>query len=222
MAENDSFWDDAEQKDIKPSGSALLKEVGDFVHGEILDIFEVEYVPFGKSEPEKNADGSTVMQRGIAIQTPHRNWDGVSKRPTRKTEDGQKVDRTNEEDTGIRNVYLRKGTNIFYALGDALKTASEKAGTKVRPEVGGTIGFKIVELRDTGKGKPLKVHAAQYVPPVKAAPADPFFEAPAAAAPAPQAAAPAPQAAAPAPQAAAPAADPWAASAPVDNGQPPF
>jgi len=202
--------------------TANLKAIGDFVHGEVVDFFEKDYVPFGKTDPEKNKDGSNRQQLVVIVQTANRNWAGVSKIPDVDSTDPSKGKKDPSLDDGKRAVYVPERSNIQYAIGRALTAAG--AGF----EKGGTLGVKIANLEDTGKGNPLKVHEAVYTPPAAGAA---FFgsEAPAqtpapvaqeqAQAPAPAPAAPAPQAA-PAP-AAQPAVDPWGGSA-TPATPPPF
>lgn len=196
--------------------TALLKGVGDYVHGEVVDMFKRDYVPFGKTEPEKNADGSTRQQLVVIVQTAFRNWQSVVKVPKVDPNDQSPTAALKDpsEDDGHRAIYVPERSNIQYAIGRAVQTAGAAF------EVGGTLGVKVVNLKDTGKGNPLKEHEAVYTG--KPAGGD-FFggqaaQAAPAAAPA-QEAAPAP---APAP-AAAPAAqqDPWASTAPA-NSAPPF
>lgn len=200
------FFDNAKGGGGAPT--ANLKAIGDFVHGEVVDFYEKDYVPFGKTEPEKNKDGSTRQQLVVIVQTENRNWAGVSKLPT--NDDGSVKDPATDD--GKRAVYVPDRSNIQFAIGRALSAAKSDF------EKGGKLGVKIANLEDTGKGNPLKVHEAVYTAPVAGAA---FFggnEQPAAQAPAapaqqaaPQApAAPAQPAAAPAP-AAPPAQDPWAA-----------
>lgn len=185
--------------------TALLKSVGDFVHGTILEMFKRDDVPFGKTEPAKNADGTTKQQLVVIVQTENRNWANVVRVPKVDSADPNSAEKPPSDDDGKRAVYVGEGTNIQYAIGRSISEA------KAPFEEGGTLGVKIVELKDTGKGNPLKVHEAVYKG--KAA-GDGFFPAPATAP-----AAPAPQAqAAPAPA----AGDPWASQGSAATVQPPF
>ena len=215
---------------------AVLKNVGDFVHGQILDMYKRDYVPFGKQEPEKREDGSNKQQLVIILQTENRNWANVSRIPVVDHTDPNSPAKPAEEDDGKRAVYVPEGKNIQFAIGRAAQAAGAK------PAVGGTLGVKIVNLKDTGKGNPLKEHEAVYQapsasdaffaqapagPPAEQAPAQQAApaQAPAPAQPAPQAAPAAPPAAAPAaaPAPAAPAQqDPWATSAAPATSEPPF
>lgn len=204
------FFDNAKGGGGAPT--ANLKAIGDFVHGEVVDFYEKDYVPFGKTDPEKNKDGSTRQQLVVIVQTANRNWAGVSKLPT--NDDGSVKDPSTDD--GKRAVYVPDRSNIQFAIGRALSAAKSDF------EKGGTLGVKIANLEDTGKGNPLKVHEAVYTAPVAGAA---FFNGAAeaqapAAAPAAQAPVvneqPAAQAPAPAAQPAAPAApaqDPWATPA---------
>lgn len=194
--------------------SAKLKDVNDFVQGTIESQRIVDYIPFGKTDPEVNKDGSVRKQLVVILQTELRGWQGVSKIPVvdRDVPLNQQVAKDPSEDDGRRAIYLPQWSNIQGAVAAAVR---ETNGGKPGPlRDGGTLGVKVSNLKDTGKGNPLKEHAAVYTPP---AASDGFFgggeqAAPAAQAPAEQ---PAPQA-----QQAAPAAqaDPWtgapAASAP--------
>lgn len=209
------FFDNLSEGTGAPT--AVLKNVGDFVHGEVVQMFKRDYIPFGKTEPEKKEDGSTKQQLVVVLQTSNRNWANVVKVPKVDHTDPNSAEKAPSEDDGLRAVYVPERSNIQFAIGRAVQAAQTKF------EVGGTLGVKIENLKDTGKGNPLKEHAAVYT----AKPAQTgteFFggEAAPAAAPAP-AAQPAP-AAAPAPAPAAPAAqqDPWATSAPAASEPPPF
>lgn len=194
------FFDNAKGGGGAPT--ANLKAIGDFVYGDIVDFYEKDYVPFGKNEPEKNKDGSNRQQLVIILQTENRNWAGVSKLPT--NDDGSVKDPSTDD--GKRAVYVPDRSNIQFAIGRALSAAKSDF------EKGGKLGVKIVNLEDTGKGNPLKVHEAAYTAPVAGgqffAGATPAQQAPAAPA---QVAPAAPQA--PAQPAAAPAQDPWATPA---------
>lgn len=169
----DGYFDET---DRKGAPSALLKKVGDFVQGEIVAAQQRAKTKFGTNEVELNDDGSERKQLVIILQTEYRNWEKVAKVPTAK--DGSP--RPASEDEGLRAVYVPKYTNIFQALGDAIHAAGEK-NIAVRQGdavgTGGWFGIKITELEDTGKGNPLKKHAAKYKAPEKTSTeADPFAE----------------------------------------------
>lgn len=195
--------------------SALLSGKGDSVYGDIVKMFKRDYVEFGQKDPKRDADGNAVQQLVIVLQTDNRNWANVAKVPKVDASDPNSPERPPHEDDGLRAVYVPEGKNIQFAIGKAITAA------KAKFQVGGKLGVRIDDLRDTGKGNPLKEHVAVYTPPSAG---DAFFgnapQAPAQqtapATPAPQSAPPVQQQA-PAQQAApaAPAADPWASSAPA-------
>lgn len=219
MTENSTdFFDNLSEGAGAPS--ALLKTTGDTVVGTIVKMFKRDYVPFGKTEPEADsseADGKR-KQLVIIVQTADRNWANVAKVPKVDANDPNSAEKAPSEDDGTRAIYVPNRSNIQYAIGHAVAEA------KAKPVVGGEIAVRVFNLKDTGKGNPLKEHQARYTPP--AAGAD-FFggtpaQAPAQAAPAAQTAppvqeqapaAPPAQQAAPAAQPAAPAGDPWATQA---------
>lgn len=200
--------------------TAHLKVTGDSVHGEVVEMFKRDYIPFGKTEAEKDdneADGKR-KQLVIILQTDNRNWANVVKVPKVDPSDPNSPEKSPSEDDGKRAIYVPNRSNIQYAVGRAVQAA------KAKFEVGGFLGVKIVNLKDTGKGNPLKEHEAVY----KAKPAqtgDEFFGGgqPAAPAAPAQPAAPAAPASPPAAQQA-PAAqqDPWATSSAPATSEPPF
>jgi len=197
--------------------TAVLKNVNDFVYGEIVKMTKRDYVPFGKTDPEKNADGSAKQQLVIVLQTDLRNWQGVVKVPKVDPADPNSAEKAPSEDDGTRAVYVPEGKNLQFAIGRAVQAAAQAAGQQVQFGVGGKLGVKVFNLKPTDKGNPLKEHEARYEP--KAAGSDFFAGTPAQEAPAApaQPAAPAPAAEAPAPAQAAPAApaqDPWATQSP--------
>jgi len=196
--------------------TAVLKNPGDFVHGEIVRMTKRDYVPFGSDKPEQRADGSNKQQLIVVLQTENRNWANVVKVPKVDGTDPNSAEKAPSEDDGLRAVYIPEGKNLQFAVARAVQAA------KAKFEVGGKLGVRVTELVPTTKGNPRKEHEARY----EAKPADTgagFFggeTAAPAATPAPAQAAPAqaaPPAAAPAQAAppAAPAQDPWATSAPA-------
>lgn len=194
--------------------SASLKNVNDNVTGEIVEMFKKDYVPFGKTEPEKDEsepDGKR-KQLVIILQTALRNWQGVSKVPKVDPADPNSAEKAPSEDDGKRAIYVPNRSNLQYAIGKAVTAA----GSGVKFSTGGQLGVRIFNLKDTGKGNPLKEHEARYVAPSAG---DGFFGGqPQQSAPAPQQSAPpAPQQSAPAPQqqSAPPQGDPWATQAPA-------
>jgi hypothetical protein len=179
MADDTMIDDYFDESNKKGAPSALLKKPGDFVQGEIIAAMQRPKTKFGSNEVELNDDGSERKQLVIILQTEYRNWEKVAKVPTAK--DGSP--RPGEEDEGLRAVYVPKYTNIYQALGDAIHEAGEtKIHVRQGDQPGGWFGIKITELEDTGKGNPLKKHAAKYKAPEKKVEEDPFgeFDAPAA------------------------------------------
>ena len=156
MTSKDSgnFFDEAGREGAP---SAKLSDLKDFIKGTIVDLFERPYIPFGKTEPAKNDDGSEQMQLVIILQTDERNWNKVAKVP--EGADGSA--KPASEDKGLRAVYVPKFTNIYGALGRAIK----KAGA-TRAEIGGAFGIVIEDLEEVGKGNKKKVHRAVYDKPV--------------------------------------------------------
>jgi hypothetical protein len=174
--ETDGFLDDGAREG---ANGARFDEVGDSVKGEIVDKFVIDYVPFGKKEPEiDERTGEPVKQLVVVLQTEYRNWEDFPKNKIPKDADG--VALPGDKDTGRRAIYARKGTNIYSALAKAVAAAlpaGEKPGK--HPLVGGQIGMQFFEDEDTGKGNNLKKFRGKYVPPAAKAESDDFFEAPA-------------------------------------------
>lgn len=57
----------------------------------------------------------------------------------------------------------------------ALRQAQEDVGPGTKLQVGGEIGVKLVEKRDTGKPKPANIFKCVYKPPVQSASVDDIF-----------------------------------------------
>lgn len=157
MSENKDSGDYFDGAGREGAPSAKLKDLKDFIKGTIVDLYEVPNVPFGKTEAVKNDDGSEQMQLVIVLQTDYRNWDKVAKVP--EGEDGSA--KPVSEDKGLRAVYVPKFTNIYGALGKAIKKADAK-----RCEIGGGFGIVVEDLEEVGKGNKKKVHRAVYTLPV--------------------------------------------------------
>jgi hypothetical protein len=174
--------------------TAWLSEIGHGVIGTIESQRTVDYIPFGKKDPEVLDDGRTRKQLVVILQTDQRNWDGVKEAPWVDREDHSK----------------------------GLKDAVVASGAKGGLHDGARFGVKVVDLEDTNQGNPKKVHKALYEPPA-ASDAFLGNQQQAPAQQAAPAAAPAPQAA-PAAPAPAPSQDPWATpAAPAQSaGGPPF
>ena len=175
--------------------TAVLKNPGDFVYGEIVKMTKRDYVPFGKTEADKRADGSAKQQLVVVLQTDKRNWADVVRVPKVDGSDPNSPEKAPSEDDGTRAVYIPEGKNLQFAVGRAVQAAGQAAGKQVRFEVGGKLGVRVTNLKPTDKGNPLKEHEARYEPKVESSGAEFFGDAPAAqsapAAPAQQAAPPA-------------------------------
>lgn len=217
MSDTTDFFDNIGTGPGAPS--PVLKNPGDWVAGEIVEMFKRDYIPYENrksKEPAKNDDGTNKQQLVIVLQTTHRNWENVSKVPKVDPSDDNSPEKAPSEDDGKRALYVPEGKNIQFAIGRACVEA------KAKPTVGGTLAVKVFNLKDTGQGQPLKEHEARYTPP--SAGGNFFESAPATAAPA---ATPAPAAA---PAAAAPAqsapagGDPWATpgTPTATKDEPPF
>lgn len=154
IKDSGDYFDDAGREGAP---SAKLTDKGDYIKGTIVDLFEKPNVPFGKTEAVKNDDGTEQMQLVIILQTDERNWNKVSKVP--EGADGSA--KPASEDKGLRAVYVPKYTNIYGALGKAIKKADAK-----RAEIGGAFGIVIEDLEEVGKGNKKKVHRAVYDKPV--------------------------------------------------------
>lgn len=181
-----------------------LSNVNDGVIGTIVKMFKRDYVPYENRktrEPERHADGSPKQQLVVVLQTAHRNWENVGRVPKVDPSDENSAEKPPSDDDGTRAIFVPEGKNIQFAIGRAVAAVKDKGPFAV----GGTLGVKIFNLKDTGQGNPLKEHEAIYTPPSAG---DAFLQSAPATAPAQAAPAPAQPAAAPAQ--AAPAVDPWA------------
>jgi hypothetical protein len=204
--------------------SAKLSKIDDFVYGEVVDQALVDKKKFGSEEIERDKKtNEPIKQLVVILQTDQRGWANVAKVPT--NEDGSAKDAS--EDDGRRAIYVAPFTNIHAAIGDAIIAATGAKGPILN---GASLGVKIVDLKDTGKGNPLKIHQAKYVAPApkpasdngffgdsNTAPAQPIDQA--AAQVPPTTTAVAEQPAAPAAQ---PQVDPWTGQAASQGDGPPF
>ena len=207
----DDFFDN-----IGGAGAPSIKmsDVNDGVIGVIETQFRTEAKEFGTDKVKLDRKtGEPVMQLVVILATNFRNWDRVAKVPLIDKDDKSKGTKDPSEDDGRRAVYIEPWTNLHAAVGKAIQ---EGAGAKGPLRDGGTLGVKITELRDTGKGNPLKIFAAQYTPPA-ASGGDFFGEEKT------QGGSGDASASAAAPAAAAPAAqqDPWATNSKQEE-EPPF
>jgi hypothetical protein len=154
-----------------PLPSAVLKKPGDFVYGEVVDQFKVDKIKFGTKDviERDSKTGEPIKQLVVVLQTDHRNWENVVKVPLADKDDPNSGDLDPAQDQGRRAIYVAPWTNIHAAIGDAIVATT---GKKQGLAVGSKLGVKITELKDTGKGNPLKIHAAKYEVP---APSSDFF-----------------------------------------------
>lgn len=139
--------------------SAKLSKIDDFVYGEVVDQALVDKKKFGSDEIERDKKtNEPIKQLVVILQTDQRNWANVAKVPT--NEDGSA--KAASEDDGRRAIYVAPFTNIHAAIGDAIIAATGAKGPILN---GATLGVKVVDLKDTGKGNPLKIHQAKYEAP---------------------------------------------------------
>jgi hypothetical protein len=143
--------------------SAKLKDLNDGVIGEIVDQFMTEATEFATGEVKRDKKtNEVIMQLVVILQTDLRNWQGVARVPLKDKDDKQSGPKDPSEDDGKRAVYIEPWTNIHAAVGKAIV---EGTGEKGPLRNGGRFGVKVIDLKDTGKGNPLKVHQALYQPP---------------------------------------------------------
>ena len=198
--------------------SAKLKDINDGVIGEIVDQFMAPATEFATGKQKTDIKtGAPIEQLVVILQTDLRNWQGVTRIPKVDKDDPNSAPKDPSEDDGKRAVYVEPWTNIHAAVGKAIL---EGTGEKGPLRNGGRLGVKIHNLKDTGKGNPLKEHTAVYQAPA-AGGSDFFGETKTAGGPG-DASVPAQQAPAQqAPAQQAPAQDPWGAPPAAPSG-PPF
>ena len=165
MSKNDAdgFFDDA-QKTGAP-GFYFGKTPGPHVVGTIVDMYKTDFVPFGKKEPKiDERTGEVVKQLVIVLETDLRNWDGVNPdSDSMKSEDGTPKDP--KLDTGLRALYAVPGTNLYSAIGRAIK--DDETSPSRNPQIGAKLMVQFHEDEDTGKGNPLKKFRAKYKAPAE-------------------------------------------------------
>lgn len=192
--------------------TALLSNINDGVIGVIESQRVVDYIPFGKKDPEVLDDGKVRKQLVVILNTDLRNWQGLKEAPLIDRDDKSKGTRPPEDDDGRRAVYIPQYKNIHYAVKDAVVASGAYGGKNGPLKDGARFGVKVVDLEDTGQGNPKKVHKAFYEAPAASAE---FFGNSQEAAPAPSAPAQSTPEPAPAAQV-----DPWSGQAQSDG--PPF
>lgn len=189
--------------------SIKLSDVNDGVIGTIETQFKTEAKEFGTDNVKRDRKtNEPIMQLVVILQTEFRNWDRVAKKPLVDKDDKSKGFKPDSEDDGRRALYIEPWTNLHAAVGKAIV---EGTGSKGPLRDGGKLGVKITELKDTGKGNPLKVFSAVYEPPA-ASGGDFFGEA--------KTQGGSGDASASAPAASQPQSDPWGTPAP--ESKPPF
>lgn len=204
--------------------SAKLTDLNDSVAGVVRETFKKEYTKFGEKEPQIITDPKTGQPRNrtqmvVVLDTPLRNWQGVSKVPLVDHDDPTKGVKPPSDDDGTRAIYIpemisKAGSNgVIFAVATAMRDAGIKGGLPA----GTKFYLAIVDLKDVDKGNPLKVYEAKVKAPEVGA--DEFNEAQAATAPPAAPAQPQAQAApaTPAPQAPAAPAAPATPAAPVQD-----
>ena len=151
--------------------SIKLSAVNDGVIGTIVDQFKTEAKEFGTENFKRDKKtGEVIKQLVVILDTEFRNWDRVAKIPLVDKDDRSKGTKDPSEDDGRRAVYIEPWTNLHAAVGRARQ--KHEGGPKGLAN-GARLGIKITELKDTGKGNPLKVFEAVYTPP---ATSDGFFD----------------------------------------------
>lgn len=161
MSDTDNFFEGS----VRSSAPSLkLSAINDGVKGVIVDQFKVEKKKFGSDEVEKDIKtGEPIIQLVVVLQTDLRNWAQVAKVPRVDPTDRNSPEKDPSEDDGRRSVYVAPWTNLHAAIGKA--TAAHNGGKPTGLKSGATLGVKVIDLEDTGKGNPKKVHAAVYEPP---------------------------------------------------------
>ena len=159
----DGFFDDA-QKTGAP-GFYFGKKPGPHVVGEIVDMFQTDFIPYGKKEPKVDEKtGKVVRQLVIVLQTELRNWDGINPdSDALKAEDG--TPKSPSLDTGLRALYAVPGTNMYSSIGKAIK--DDETSPSRNPQIGAKLMVQFYEDEDTGKGNPLKKFRSKYKAPAK-------------------------------------------------------
>lgn len=152
---------------------AKLKDLNDFVFGEIVDQSMAPATDFSTKQQKVDRNGNPIEQLVVVLQTEFRNWQGVNKIPLVDRDNPNSGPKPPHEDDGRRAVFIEPFTNIAAAVGAAITEATgDPQGFLLN---GGKLGVQIFNLKDTGKGNPLKEHRAKYEAPAQtAAPVD-FF-----------------------------------------------
>ena len=162
------MYDEFFQRGGNFAPSFKFDPIGANVAGEILSIDQQDQTDFDDPTKKLYDDrGNVKQQLQIILQTPLRNWQGVSRIPSDQ-ETGQP--QPPSMDDGRRAVYV-KGWMIG-AVGDAVEKAT---GLRAAPQVGGRLAVRFAKTQPprSGRGQDMKLYEAVYVPPN---PSDPMFQ----------------------------------------------
>lgn len=162
------MYDEFFQRGGNFAPSFKFDQIGSSVSGEILSIDQQDQTDFDDPTKKLYDDrGNVKQQLQIILQTPLRNWQGVSKIPSDQ-ETGQP--QPPSMDDGRRAIYV-KGWMIG-AVGDAVEKAT---GVRGAPRVGGKLAVRFAKTQPprSGRGQDMKLYEAVYVPPN---PSDPMFQ----------------------------------------------
>lgn len=118
--------------------SASFENFGDFVQGEIIRTEMRQQTKFGSGEPLTWEDGKPRMQIVVVLQTP---------------------DQDDEQDEGVRGVYIKVPSQMLRAVREAVRGARSEG-----LEEGGILSIKYVsEEKAAKKGfHPQKIYEATY------------------------------------------------------------
>ena len=162
------MYDEFFQRGGNFAPSFKFDPIGANVAGEILSIDQQDQTDFDDPTKKLYDDrGNVKQQLQIILQTPLRNWQGVSRIPADQ-ETGQP--QPPSMDDGRRAIYV-KGWMIG-AVGDAVEKAT---GLRAAPQVGGRLAVRFAKTQPprSGRGQDMKLYEAVYVPPN---PSDPMFQ----------------------------------------------
>lgn len=138
------------------------QEIGDKIAGTILAINRKSQTDFTTGEPLTWSDGSPRLQTVIELQTD---------------------ERADEDDDGIRTLWLKGGKNFEPQTGSgtsgevALAAAAKEAGVKSIDE-GGVLKFAFTGIaKPTTRGyQGAKLYQAHYTPPVQSVATDDLWD----------------------------------------------
>lgn len=154
-------------------GKAAL---GASVAGTIVEMVRMQQTDMATKQPKFYPSGEPMMQVAVTLQTELRGWQGIM--PAQIPLDpstGQP--KHPQQDLGLRRIYVKND------MRRAVNEACAKVGQK--PRKGGKLAVKLNGFEDRGKGNPLPLYEAVYVPAPEPDAAGDFFQTPPQA-PAPQ------------------------------------